>query len=42
MPTAKRELITYLKRGLNLDVVDLFNTELVGSSKEISVNPIWI
>lgn len=42
MPTAKPDLITFPKPGINLDVVDLFNTELIGSLKEISVNPIWI
>jgi hypothetical protein len=41
-PTAKPELITFPKPGSNLDVVDLFNPELVDPIKEISVNPVWI
>jgi hypothetical protein len=41
-PTAKQDLITIPKPGPNLELVDLFNPELVDSIKEISVNPVWI
>lgn len=42
MPTAKPDLITFPKPRINLDVVDVFNTDPIDSLKEISVNPIWI